>query len=100
MKYVDRSMLRIGCLRQLPMHWQYVHSTNISKCKREPKDFKGFIRFAHELYFLQEVFPSLKKKISVFSNQIGDQPQKADTLLTTFISPEGHSGSVPNSSVI
>lgn len=66
MKYVDRSMLRIGCLRQLLMHWQYVHSTNISKCKREPKDFKGFIRFAHELYFLQEVFPSLKKKISVF----------------------------------
>lgn len=61
MKYVDGSMLRVGCLRQLPTHWQYVHSTNISKCKREPKGVKGFIRFAHELYCLQVVFPCVLK---------------------------------------
>jgi len=96
-KYVDRSMLRIGCLRQLAAHWQHMHSTNIPKYW-EPKDFKGFMRFAYKSCFLQAALPCVlrfEKNISCSQTKWMISPEK-QTLhwphTSTFWSPEGHSG--------
>lgn len=93
-KCADDSMPRIGCLWQLVIHLQCMHSTNVFKCKREPKDFKGFVRFAHKFYFTPGGV-SMCLKVWKNSKWIDDQPWKADISLTTypsaFWSPEAHS---------